>query len=195
MIFAHLVIYLIPLIGFTVELSVGWAVIRDSIDRSCDIAFTNRYVQTFNLICGFVLLILLNIIVIYYNACHVHLTSHLHGARHHVSAREKYHRSLVIQFLVFYTVWLSLWSPNLIVYQFTSGMSTITQIVSLLNFIEITLDPIIISTLDVRFQELWHNLWIRLKNTIYFNQRNQRRVEPIASLSVRVQQQTLGNIT
>jgi hypothetical protein len=189
------------LIGFTVELSVGWAVIRDFADRSCDIVFTNRYVETFNLICGFVLPILLNIIVIYYNVRHVHLTSRLHRAQHHVTAREKYHRSLVIQFLVFYIVWLLLWSPNLIVYQFTSGISTITQIVSLLNFIEITLDPIIISALDVRFQQLWHNLWIGLKNTtIYFNQRNQRRIEPIAnhpnaSLSVHVQQQAVENIT
>jgi hypothetical protein len=124
----------------------------------------------------------------------------LRRARHYVSAREKYHRSLVIQFIVFYTVWLLLWSPNLIVYQFTNGISTIIKIASLLNFIEITLDPIIISALDVRFQQLWRNLWTRVKDTILCNQRNQIRVAPItrhpnALLRLHVHKQIVANIT
>jgi hypothetical protein len=73
----------------------------------------------------------------------------------------------VIQFLVFYSIWVVLWAPNVIVYQLTSGESDLTNIVALLNFIEISLDPIIIGALDVRFWKAWRQLWLRLKN-IYF---------------------------
>jgi hypothetical protein len=197
---AHLIIYLAPLIGFIIELSMGSAIIRDFNGGSCDIAFKTRYIQIFNIICEFILPILLNIIVIYCNVRHIHSISRLRRAQHYVSAREKYHRSLVIQFIVFYTVWLLLWSPNLIVYQFTNGISTIIKIASLLNFIEITLDPIIISALDVRFQQLWRNLWTRVKDTILCNQRNQIRVAPItrhpnALLRLHVHKQIVANIT
>ena len=112
---------------------------------------------------------------------HIRLTSQLRPAQHHVSAREKYHRSLVIQFFIFYIVWLLLWSPNLIVYQFTTGISNITLLTSLLNYIEIALDPIIVAALDVRFQKLWRNLWARLANILGFRGINQRRVVPITT--------------
>jgi hypothetical protein len=109
---------------------------------------------------------------------HVHLTSRLTAQQHHETAREKYHRSLVIQFVVFYTVWLLLWSPNLLIYQFTSGTSNATIIASLLNFIEITLDPIIIAALDVRFQKIWLKIWVRCENFIRGRKPDQRRIAP-----------------
>jgi len=176
---AHLVIYLIPLIIFTIQLSVGWAQFKDFVGGSCDVSFTNTYVEILNILCGLALPIVLNLFFIYCNIRHVHLTSQLHRTQHHVTAREKYYRSLVIQFLVFYTVWLLLWSPNLIAYQFTSSISNVTIIASLLNYIEIALDPIIISALDVRFQKLWYNLWTHLRNTIFCNRENRRRIVPI----------------
>jgi hypothetical protein len=171
----------VPAIGFIIEIAAGWAAIRVFSGESCDTIFPNPYIQGFNLTCGYILPILLNIIVIYLNVHHVHLISRLQRARHHVSAREKYHRSLVIQFLVFYAVWISLWSPNLIVFQFTSGTSNMAQLFSLLNYIEITLDPIIIAALDVRFQRLWRKIRTHLKNILVHNQRNQRRIIPIAA--------------
>ena len=119
--------------------------------------------------------------MIYASARHVHLSSQLRRAQHHISAREKYNRSLVIQFLIFYTIWLLLWSPNLIAYQFTNYISNVTIITSLLNYIEISLDPIIIAALDVRFQKIWRRLWTRLRNTVIFNRINQRRIVPIAN--------------
>jgi hypothetical protein len=110
---------------------------------------------------------------------HVNLTSRLNAQQHHETAREKYHRSLVIQFVVFYTVWLLLWSPNLLIYQFTSGASEATKITSLLNFIEITLDPIIIAALDVRFQKIWLKIWVLSTNFLRRRRPDQRRIAPI----------------
>jgi hypothetical protein len=149
------------------------------VSESCDVTYTNMYARIFTTIIFFALPISLNVLVIYASIRHVHLTSQLRRSQHYVSAREKYHRSLVIQFGIFYTVWLLLWSPNVIVYQFTSGKSTVTLIVSLLNYIEIALDPIIISALDVRLRHVWGQIWKHVKEkwTIILN-RNQRRITP-----------------
>jgi hypothetical protein len=178
---AHLVIYLIPFISFIIQFFIGWAQLVQYVGSSCDVSYVNLYAQIINVIIAFALPISLNILVIFLSIRHVHLTSRLQRAQHHVSAREKYHRSLVIQFLVFYTVWLSLWSPNIIVYQFTSGTNTATLISSLLNYIEIALDPIIISALDVRFQKVWSKLWTHFRNTVTCNRINQRKIVPITT--------------
>jgi hypothetical protein len=117
--------------------------------------------------------------VIYLSIRHVNLTSRLQRAQHHVSAREKYHRSLVIQFLIFYTIWLLLWSPNVISYQFTYR-AAVLRIVRVLEFVQIALDPIIICALDVRFWEVWQNMWRHVKNRYFPELQPQRRqVQPI----------------
>ena len=177
---AHLVIYLMPIINFIVQTSVDWAELKIIPGDSCYIEYISIYVQTFNIILDFGLPISLNILVICASIRHVQLTSGLRRAQHHVTAREKYHRSLVIQFLVFYTVWILLWSPNVIGYQFISEQVGARTIVRFLNYIEITLDPIIIAALDIRFWKLWRHIWIQLKNR-YFQrlQRQRRQIHPI----------------
>ena len=155
---AHLLIYFVPIILYILELTTEWAQVNMYSDGTCDVSYNNIIIQILNLIIVFALPIALNIAVIGCSIHHIHLTSRLNRTRLHVSAREKYHRSLIIQFFIFYIVWLLLWSPNLIVYQFTSGTSKLTTIASLLNFIEIAVDPIIIAALDVRFQRVWSNI-------------------------------------
>jgi hypothetical protein len=178
--FAHLAIYLMPLISLIVQFFVGWANLEENVSESCDIRYTNVYAKIFNTITAFVLPISLNIIVIYASAHYIHLASQLRQSKHYVSAREKYHRSLVIQFLVFYTVWLFLWSPNIIGFQLQSRNYDIMAKFQLLNCIEITLDPIIIAGLDARFRHVWRDLWKTFKGTwpTKWN-RNQRRIAPI----------------
>ncbi|CAF0759818.1 unnamed protein product [Adineta ricciae] len=175
---SHLIIYIFPLAAFIIQLQINWARLRQNIGASCDIDFTNIYAQIINVIIGFLLPILLNLIILYLNMRHIRLTSRLGSAQHHVTAREKYNRSLVIQFLVFYAIWLILWSPNIVVYQFTSKTSSITVIASLLNYIEIALDPVIIGALDVRFQHIWRSSRRRILNALCSEGANARRVAP-----------------
>lgn len=175
---SHFIIYIFPLVALILQLVINWAQLRQYIGASCDIDFTNIYAQIVNVILGFILPILLNIIVLYLNMRHIRLTSRLGSTQHHVSAREKYNRSLVIQFLVFYTIWLLLWSPNIVVYQFTSGTSDTTVIASLLNYIEIALDPVIIGALDVRFRHVWRSSRIRILNVLCPEGATTRRVVP-----------------
>jgi hypothetical protein len=150
-----------------VQFVTGWAQLEPFTHDVCDVLYTNTYIQIFNIIIAFALPILLNILVIYASVRHVRLTTALRRAQHHVSAREKYNRSLAIQFLVFYTIWIAFWAPNIIVDQLTNGENGITEFVILLNFIGVALNPIIIGALDVRFWKAWRKLWVQLKNKYF----------------------------
>ncbi len=180
LILIHFVIYLTPLFILLVQFLTGWAQLEPDTRDVCDILYTNTYVQIFNIIIAFALPILLNILVIYASVRYVHLTAALRQAQHHVSAREKYNRSLVIQFLIFYTIWITLWGPNVIIDQLTNGENGIINIVRLLNFIEICLDPIIIGALDVRFWKAWRQLWLQLKNNYFRGV--ERQVRPASTI-------------
>ncbi|UJR27452.1 hypothetical protein I4U23_008741 [Adineta vaga] len=184
---AHFGIYFIPLILLIIQISVGWAKLDAHGGEICDLRYTHIYVQVFNVLIAFVFPLSCNVIVIYASVRHIHLVSHLRQGRHHVSAREKYHRSLVIQFLVFYTIWMLLWSPNIIVYQLQNKNGKIISICQLLNFIEIVLDPIIIAALDARFQYAWNNVWKFMKRKYRLkSNRNHRQIEPfVAKIIVR----------
>jgi hypothetical protein len=116
--------------------------------------------------------------MIYASVRHVWLTSNLQQTQHHVSAREKYNRSLVIQFLSFYIIWLALWSPNVIVFQVSVSGNNLLATVRLLNFAEIAIDPIIIAALDVRFWHAWRKAWTYVKNNILFKRSNRGRIQP-----------------
>ena len=178
----HLAIYLMPIINFVVQVAVNWAGLIIVSGDSCSIHYTNIYIQVFNTTFIFALPIGLNILVIYASIRYVHLTSRLRRTQHHVSAREKYNRSLVTQFFIFYIVWLLLWSPNVILSQFTTKYEVI-RVFRLLNFIEIAIDPLIIGALDVRFWQIWRNMWRKLRNR-YFPQLHPRRkqVQPIVTI-------------
>ena len=176
--FTHLSIYFVPLISFIIQISFGWAQVNQYDNESCDILYTNVYAQIFNIIVTFVLPISLNILVIYTSIRYVHLTSQLRRAQHHVSARGKYNRALVIQFFIFYTVWLLLWSPNLIVFQL-KGADDSLMIMQLLNYVEISLDPFIIAALDTRFQHTWYQTSLYLKRRCHIKlNHNLRQIAP-----------------
>ncbi|CAF3756287.1 unnamed protein product [Rotaria sp. Silwood1] len=176
-------ICLVPLVVLIVEFLFGWTQIRELISDSCDVFYTNVYIQVFNTIFGYALPMFLNVLVIYASVRHVHLTSTLQPTQHHVSAREKYHRSLVIQFLCFYLIWGGLWSPYVITAQVSFSDHSVMYTVMLLSFIQIAFDPIIIAALDVRFWHEWRKIWIYIKNTIFFNRANRGRIQPLTTNS------------
>ncbi|CAF1360225.1 unnamed protein product [Rotaria sordida] len=180
-------ISLIPLIIFIVEFLFGWAQIKERIRDSCDVLYMNIYIQVFNITFGYALPMFLNVLVIYAGIRYVNLTSTLRRTQHHVSAREKYHHSLVIQFLCFYLIWGGLWSPYTIISQVSFSKQDVTNTVALLNLIQIAFDPIIIAALDVRFWHEWQKVWVRVKNSIYFNRLNRRQIQPLTMNLNRIQ--------
>ncbi|CAF1012149.1 unnamed protein product [Adineta ricciae] len=179
---AHLAIYILPLVNLLGQILLNWAKLDAHSSDICDLRFSATSVQIYNVTVAFVLPISLNVFVIYRSAHYIQLTSHLRRGQHHISARDKYHRSLVIQFLVFYIIWLLLWAPNIIVFQLQSKNVQIISICQLLNFIEITIDPMIIAGLDKRFYRVWKDIWKCLKDTFSLRMNpNLRQIAPYAS--------------
>ncbi|CAF3818110.1 unnamed protein product [Adineta steineri] len=177
---AHISIYLMPFISLFIQFICEWTQVQVVIRGSCQVIYTNLYIQIFNIITAFALPIFLNILIIYASVRHIRLTSNLQRTQHHVSAREKYNRSLVVQFLIFYVIWAGLWSPNIIVFQVSIGGNA-TSIARTLNFIEIALDPIIIAALDVRFWQSWKKLWMHLRKIIRFEVSSRAQIHPITT--------------
>ncbi|CAF4412723.1 unnamed protein product [Rotaria sp. Silwood2] len=176
---AHLVIYIIPLLVYIAPCIVGWTDVGGFVRDTCVIFYANMYIQIFNTIFAFALPIFLNLLVIYASIRHVHKKATLRKSQHYVSASEKFHRSLVIQFVCFYTLWLGLWSPNIIVYQASLNKKLLIYIVGILNYLLIALDPLIIAALDFRFWHAWKkHLW-RVKDATSRIHPSTRRVQPI----------------
>ena len=176
----HLAIWLLPFASFLIQFAIGWAQLDTTVRGACDVRFMNAYAQAINIFFGLVLPIGLNISVVYASVRYVRLTTGLRRLQHHVTARERYHRSLVIQFLVFYTVWISLWSPSVIVFQVTSGTNDAITVSRLLTYIGIMVDPIIVGALDVRFWNAWRQIFGYLKaNYRKGIHRRPRQVQPI----------------
>ena len=176
----HLAIYVFSLIWFLIQFTLGWAQLDLYVQGGCDVRFTNTYAQALNIFLLFALPMALNIVVIYASVRHVRMTAGLRRLQHHVTARERYHRSLVIQFLVFYTVWISLWSPNVIVFQLSSGTNDAITVSRLLNYIEIMLDPIIVGALDVRFWNAWRQIYRKLNGKYHTSGlRPTRQIQPV----------------
>ncbi|CAF1428539.1 unnamed protein product [Rotaria sordida] len=117
-------------------------------------------------------------LMIYASARHIYLKSVVQRTQHHVSAREKYHRSLVIQFLCFYFIWGVFWSPFIVIFQVSVRQQNLMNVVTILSFVEVACDPIIVAALDVRFWHQWQKFGVHVKNTIFVDRRNRRRIHP-----------------
>ncbi|CAF3982942.1 unnamed protein product [Rotaria sordida] len=175
---SHVLIYVIPLIVYIAPCLLGWTDAGGFIRDTCVIFYANTYIQIFNTIFAFALPIFLNILVMYASIHHVRAKAALQKSQHYVSAREKLNRSLVIQFICFYTVWGGLWSPNIIVYQASINKKDLIYIVGLLNYINVAIDPIIVAALDFRLWHAWRKHIIRVKRTVLFQKISHGRVKP-----------------
>jgi hypothetical protein len=158
----HVLIYTLPVLNMIVQLVADWSDVWRIDGGSCDIQYSSLVVQLFNLFVVYIIPVILNLIFLFLSLRYVRSTEGIQ-AQQIIDARRKHHRILLIQSIVFYSVWLLLWSPNLLSYQFTEVTSDAGLITALLNYIEIALDPGIIAALDVRFLKAWKKTWRKIK--------------------------------
>jgi hypothetical protein len=83
-----------------------------------------------------------------------------------IDTRLKYRRQLVIQSVVFYSLWLLLWSPYLLLFPFYYRHSIMGSVTQILSYVSLALDPIVIASLDVRFLRAWQSTWNHLMRYI-----------------------------
>lgn len=162
----HCLIYFIPLVILIIEISIGWAVSYRRFGGSCDLDFPLISTRILNTIFGYCLPVLLTLLFLCLSLRHVRLTVAGMRTQQIIDNRRKHHRLLVLQSFVFYSVWLLLWSPHVIISQYTYVSSTVGAVTQLLNYIELTSDPIIITALDVRFLKAWKKSFAKLKGRV-----------------------------
>ena len=149
-ILSHLLIYVLPIINVIVQFVSQLARISRRRGASCDILYNMLFVQIFNVVITYVFPVFFNLIVI---GLAIRFVSSVEGvtSQQIIHLRQKRQRILLIQTIVFYTIWLFSWSPDFIAFQFIYVHSDPGIITSLLSHINTALDPILIGILDVRF--------------------------------------------
>lgn len=159
---AHILIYSLPLAGHLIAIQCRWSVLQNPSGDACDLLPVSLIVRILVLLLSYFIPVILTLTFLFLSLNFVHNTDGIR-TQEIVDARVKFHRQLVIQSGVFYSLWLILWSPHLLVFPFYYKNSTVGMIAQILNYISITLDPIIIAALDVRVLQAWKSTGLRLK--------------------------------
>ncbi|CAF3888648.1 unnamed protein product [Rotaria sp. Silwood1] len=161
-ILTHCFIYILPALNIIIQILGNWTVLLSRVGESCDIVYSSLTVAIFNLFIIYLIPVVLNIIIIAFCIRHV---SSIRGIRSQqiINLRRKHKNTLLVQTIIFYSIWLVLWSPNVLAFQFIYVNSQPGIYTSLLNYIEITTDPIFVAILDIRFFQSWKIIWRKIQ--------------------------------
>jgi hypothetical protein len=164
-IIAHFLIYLLPLFGHIIAIKFGWIVLLNPPGDECDLLPITLTIRIKFLLLSYFIPVILTLVFLSLCLNYIRNTDGIQ-AQAIVKTRHKQHRQLVIQSSVFYSLWIILWSPHLLLFPFYYKNSTIGTVAQILNYISITLDPIVIAALDVRFLQAWKSTGYYLKSNI-----------------------------
>ncbi|UJR30579.1 hypothetical protein I4U23_018106 [Adineta vaga] len=161
MIVIHFLVYILPLLYYIVSILCHWFILYRPYGDACDVDLASIAVQISFLTFSYLIPVSLTLIFLLLSLKFVRNTNGIQTEQI-IIARLKYHRRLVIQSSVFYSLWLTLWSPYLLVFSFYRRNTIASNITQILSYISIALDPIVIAALDVRFLRAWHTSWNHL---------------------------------
>lgn len=160
----HCLIYFFPLLGHLLTIHFGWMILENPPIIACDLAAVSMTVRFMFLLFSYFLPVILALVFLALCLNYIRNTDGIQTPEI-VDARQRYHRQLVLQSSVFYSLWILLWSPHLLLFPFYYKNSTIGMIAQILNYISITLDPIVIAALDVRFLQAWKSTGEHLRES------------------------------
>ncbi|CAF1016274.1 unnamed protein product [Rotaria sordida] len=161
-ILTHFLIYILPALDITIQILCNWTMLLGQAGESCDIVYISLAVAMFNLFITYIIPIGLNTIIIAYCIRHVSSIRDIRSQQV-INLRRKHKKTLLIHTIIFYSIWLVLWSPNVLAFQFIDVNSQLGIYTSLLNYIEIAIDPILVAVLDVRYLQSWKIIWGKIK--------------------------------
>jgi hypothetical protein len=153
-ILTHILIYILPLFGYIITIMCGWSVLENPPGDVCELLPTSSIIRLLFLLFSYIIPVILTSVFLLLSLNYIHNSDDIR-TQQIVDGRLKYHRQLVIQSGVFYSLWLFLCTPHLLVYPFYHKYSTSGIVAQILNYISITIDPIVIAALDVRFLQAW----------------------------------------
>ena len=154
MVLMHCLIYFFPLLGHILTIHFHWMTLENAPVFGCDLATSSMIVRLVFLLFSYFLPVILALVFLALCLNFIRNTDGIQTPAI-VDARQRYHRQLVIQSSVFYSLWILLWSPHLLLFPFEYKNSPMGTVAQILNYISITLDPIVIAALDVRFLQAW----------------------------------------
>lgn len=155
-IIAHILIYFLPLFSHIMAIQFGWTVLQSPPGDACDLLAISLTIRIMFLLFSYFIPVILTLVFLSLSLNYVRNTSGI-STQKLVDARVKYYRQIVLQSTVFYSLWILLWSPHILVFPFYHKSSRIGIIAQKLNYISITFDPIVIAALDVRFLQRWRS--------------------------------------
>jgi hypothetical protein len=152
-----------------------WCIVTEPVGASCTVSYTNDITRIWNV----TVVLILPIFITFYLLARALRTLQIAEAQQAIMHRN-HHRQLIIHSLIFYSLWLSLWLPAMIVnfLGLSDPDEPVGFAVIVASTLETLIDPIIASYLDKRFAQAWKKtgIWIKKKIDTLLN----TRVHPIA---------------
>jgi hypothetical protein len=157
-----LIICLLPAVNVIVQFVTSFAQLWRRRGGSCDIQYLTVAAQIFNLFVTYAISVTINLIFLILDIRHV---SSVHGivSRQIIDLRRRRQRILLLQTVAFYSIWLLLWSPDIVAFQFINVNSEPAIFTSLLNYIGIVIDPLLLMILDLRLITPWRTVWHKIR--------------------------------
>ena len=159
--FMLILIFILPLANIAFQFPINWAVLSRRLGSLCDIAYTSAGVQVYNLFIVYIIPVSLNLLFLGLCIRFLSSTSHIENQQIR-NNRQKFHRTLLVQSIKFYSIWIVLWSPFVLSFQFININSPTGISTTLLNFIQTAIDPAVVALIDVRFMKSWKNTYGKL---------------------------------
>ncbi|CAF1132889.1 unnamed protein product [Didymodactylos carnosus] len=156
--FIHILLYISPSLSFILQFQFGWSMLESGTGAICDLTYSSMSAQSINIMLEFIIPVSLNIIFMAMTLVHIR-----HSKRT-VNAERQVHKRLLLQFFIVYMIWLLLWGPFVLIYQFTKITDRISFYSQIISFCEVFCDPFIFIALDNRFIEALKKSWKMLKN-------------------------------
>lgn len=153
-ILSNLIIFLLPLLNIAFQFLINWTQLSKQLGGLCDIAYGSAGVQIYNLIIVYMIPVSLNILFLGLCIRFISATGNIQN-RQIINNRRKFHRRILIQSILFYTIWIILWSPFVLSFQFINTNTTAGTFTAMLNYIQVAIDPAIIAIIDRRFLRAW----------------------------------------
>jgi hypothetical protein len=189
LIISSIIVPLLVLINLIIQDILGWCIVNEKLGSSCTLSYTNIIVRIWNMIILLTIPTLISFSMLSLAVCYLRNKN-----AEQLVMRRNHHRRLILHSFIFYSVWLSLWSPLMIItyLDIDTLKESIEFVAVIANTLETFIDPFICVFLDNRFAQAWKKSYIWIKHQLEFP-RN-ARVHPTFQVATTHQINTLNHI-
>jgi hypothetical protein len=177
------------LLNLIIQDIFGWCVVIEKAGASCNLLYTNSLVKIWNLTIVLILPILISFYMVIralYSLQSVHAQQAM--------VRRNHHHQLIIHSLIFYSIWLILWLPAMVMILINvDDMNEFIMFAALIaNTFETLLDSVITIFLDKRFSQAWKKFYQRFESL--FDDRMNATVNPVVRVATIQQKNTVTHV-